>query len=152
MHGFPKGLLGGRWTWAAALGLLAAISAGCGREPYGTVRIRGKVTYDDGSLIPAPALFVYFEPQVESVDSRTTPRRGFAEVNVADGTFRRVTTYAPGDGAIAGEHKVVIEALGETGAPVYTYFPREYSDAATTPLRIEVGSERTFHLQVPKLP
>lgn len=130
--------------------LLAAVSAGCGRQPYSTVRISGKVTFDDGSLIPAPEMFVYFEPQAESIDPRTTPRRGYAEVNVADGTFSRVTTYAPGDGVIPGKHKVVIEAIGEGGVPDFRYFPREYSDAVTTPLTIEVGSQRTFDLTVPK--
>ncbi len=129
--------------------LLSAGLAGCGSEPYSTVRISGTVTYEDGSLIPAPELIVYFEPQVESIDPRTTPRRGYAEVDVADGTFSRVTTYAPGDGAIPGEHKVVIEAIGEGGMPDHRYFPREYSDATTTPLTIEVGNQRTFDLKVP---
>lgn len=139
-----------RWVLLAGAVLLTAVSAGCDRQPYSTVRISGKVTYDDGSLIPATELMVYFEPQAESIDPKTTPRRGYAEVNVADGTFSRVTTYAPGDGAIPGEHKVVIEAIGEGGVPDYRYFPREYSDAMTTPLTIEVGSQRTFDLTVPK--
>lgn len=124
--------------------------AGCGGEPYSTVKISGTVTYEDGSLIPAPELFVYFEPQAENVDAKTAPRRGFAEVDVTDGTFDRVTTYSPGDGAIPGEHKVVIEVMGEGGVPDYSYFPRRYSDATTTPLTIEVGSKRSFELTVPK--
>ncbi len=124
--------------------------AGCGGQPYSTVKISGTVTYEDGSLIPAPELFVYFEPQAESIDAKTAPRRGFAQVDVTDGTFDRVTTYSPGDGAIPGKHKVVIEAMGEGGVPDYSYFPREYSDATTTPLTIEVGSQRSFDLTVPK--
>ena len=139
-----------RWAVMACALLLFAGLTGCGSEPYSTVRISGTVTYEDGSLIPAPELIVYFEPQVESIDPRTTPRRGYAEVDVTDGTFSRVTTYAPGDGVIPGEHKVVIEAVGEGGMPDHSYFPPEYSDATTTPLTIEVGSQRTFDLQVPK--
>jgi hypothetical protein len=114
------------------------------------VRISGTVTYDDGSLIPAKQLFVQFEPQQESIDGRQFPRPGQAQVSTADGTFGAPTTYAPGDGVVAGEHKVVVEALNEHGFPDYSYFPKEYSDPATTPLRIEVGPERTFKLEVPK--
>lgn len=146
----PSYLLSVRWAIVAGAALVTAVFGGCGREPYSTVRISGTVTYEDGSLIPAPELIVYFEPQVESIDPRTTPRRGYAEVDVAHGTFSRVTTYAPGDGVIPGEHKVVIEAVGEGGMPDHSYFPSEYSDATTTPLTIEVGSQRTFDLQVPK--
>ncbi len=147
MAAFLRGQFATQWALLAGVLLL---TAGCGGQPYSTVRVSGKVTYDDGSLIPAPELFVYFEPQAEAIDPRTSPRRGFAQVNVADGTFNRVTTYTPGDGAIAGKHKVVIEAMGEGGVPDYRYFPREYSDVATTPLIIEVGSQRTFDLTVPK--
>ncbi len=137
---------GGLLGW----GVLLMILSGCGGQPYGTTAISGKVTYEDGSLIPAPAITIYFEPQQESIDSKTFPRRGFAEVNVADGTFSRATTYEPRDGVILGPHKVVIEAIGEGGVPDYRYFPRIYSDAATTPLTIEVGSNRSFELTVPK--
>ena len=136
-------------TVIAGMILLSMIS-GCGSQPYGTVPISGKVTYEDGSLVPAPAIYLYFESQEENVDAKTFPRRGSAKVNVADGTFSEVTTYEPGDGAIPGKHKVVVEVLGDGGVPDYSYFPREYSDAATTPLNIEVGSKRSFDLTVPK--
>jgi len=144
-----KQLGGPCWMFLAGA-ILLGLSAGCGSQPYDTKAISGKVTYEDGSLIPAPAIYIYFEPQEENVDAKTFPRRGSAEVNVADGTFSEVTTYEPGDGAIPGKHKVVIEVLGDGGVPDYSYFPREYSDSATTPLTIEVGSQRSFDLTVPK--
>ncbi|MDY0170165.1 MAG: hypothetical protein RBS80_26715 [Thermoguttaceae bacterium] len=140
----------GRRGASAGLVFAAILLGGCGSQPYSTVRISGTVTYDDGSLIPAKQLFVQFEPQQESIDGRQFPRPGQAQVSTADGTFGAPTTYAPGDGVVAGEHKVVVEALNEHGFPDYSYFPKEYSDPATTPLRIEVGPERTFKLEVPK--
>ncbi|MDZ7616660.1 MAG: hypothetical protein U1E05_06630 [Patescibacteria group bacterium] len=131
--------------------VLLVVLSGCNRQPYGTTAVRGKVTYEDGTLIPAPAMTIYFEPQQESIDEKTFPRRGFAQVDVADGTFNRATTYEPGDGLIAGPHKVVIEVTGEGGVPDYRFFPRAYSDAATTPLTIEVDGKQELTLTVPKL-
>lgn len=122
---------------------------GCGGNPYGVVKIRGKVTYEDDTLIPAPQILLEFVSQEKKLDEKTYPRPGKAEVNVADGTFASVSTYDPGDGVIAGEHKVVVKTYKD-GVPVYTYFPKEYSDATTTPLKIKVGQQREFPIKVPK--
>ncbi|MCS7303883.1 MAG: hypothetical protein NZ602_02080 [Thermoguttaceae bacterium] len=129
---------------------LALLVAGCGGQPYAVVPIRGKVTYEDGSLIPAASLMLEFNSQEKPKDPKTYPRPGRAEVNVADGTFSNVSTYDPNDGAIRGEHKVVVKAYDKNGSPVYHLFPKEYSDATTTPLTINVGDQREFHIKVPK--
>ncbi|HPP53453.1 MAG TPA: hypothetical protein PK777_10915 [Thermoguttaceae bacterium] len=135
----------------AGLGVLGGLLLqGCRGEPYGVVPIRGKVTYEDGSLIPAASLLLEFNSQEKPKDPKTYPRPGRAEVNVADGTFSNVSTYDYNDGAIRGEHKVVVKAFDKNGAPVYHLFDKKYSDATTTPLTIQVGSEREFHIKVPK--
>lgn len=131
---------------------LALVLEGCGGQPYGVVPIRGKVTYEDGSLIPAPKLLLELNSLEKKKDEKTYPRPGRAEINVSDGTFSNVSTYDYGDGAILGEHKVVVKAFDQNGAPSYHYFPKEYSDATTTPLKIQVGSEREFHIKLPKPP
>ncbi len=138
-----------RWAWPIAF-IVPVVAGGCGSEPYATVRISGSVTYDDGSPIPATQLFVLFEPQRESIDGRQFPRPGQAQVNTADGTFGTPTTYAPADGVVEGEHKVVVQALDEHGFPDYRFFPEQYGDPTTTPLRIEVGPQRTFKLEIPR--
>jgi len=144
-----------RWLpyrWAVGCGVVGCmlLLEGCGGQPYGVVPIRGKVTYEDGSLIPAHSLLLEFNSQEKPKDPKTFPRPGRAEVNVADGTFSNVSTYDYNDGAIRGQHKVVVKAFDQNGSPVYHLFPKEYSDVTTTPLTIEVGSQREFHIKVPK--
>jgi hypothetical protein len=76
-------------------------------------------------------------------------------VATGDGSFEELTTWATGDGAIVGRHKVVVLALkygshgvGEPTAAV----PREYGDPRTTPLAVEVtaGGKNHFELTVQK--
>jgi hypothetical protein len=142
---------GQRFCILTGMGLLGGlVLQGCGGQPYGVVPIRGKVTYEDGSLIPAPSLLVELNSLQPKKDEKTFPRPGRAEVNVADGTFSNVSTYDYNDGAIRGQHKVVVKAFDQNGSPVYHLFPKEYSDVTTTPLTIEVGSQREFHIKVPK--
>ncbi len=139
-----------RGAFRLGLPLLAALLSGCGGQPYSTVPISGTVKYEDGSLIPAPQIVLYFESQEENRDAKTFPRPGKAEVNVRDGTFDTVSTYEHGDGVILGEHKVVVEAFNADGAPVYAYFPKEFSDVTTTPRTITVGEKRQFDITLPK--
>lgn len=142
-----------RWTGPCivlAVAVLCGFLSGCGGNPYGVVPIRGKVTYDDGTLIPAPSIVVEFVSQEKNLDPKTYPRPGKAQVDVADGTFSSVSTYDYGDGAIVGQHKVVVKTYDQSGAPVYTYFPKEYSDATTTLLTEAVGDKRDFEIKVPK--
>jgi hypothetical protein len=131
--------------------VVSLATTGCGSgEPYGLGQIAGTVKYEDGSLIRAPRITVLFVPQAPPVDSKTFPRPGSVDVNVADGTFSGVTTYEPGDGAVLGEHKVVVRATGENDFPSPAV-PREYADAATTTLKVTVSSgANAFELKIPK--
>ena len=129
--------------------LLLGSLCGCGGQAYDTVDISGTVTYEDGSLIPAEQIFVEFNSQQKNLDEKTFPRIGKAEVNVKDGKFNVVSTYDFGDGAVVGEHKVVVKAY-ENGVPTDKFFPKQYSDETTTPLKITVGAEREFPIKLPK--
>lgn len=126
----------GRKGWHPAFALfLAAFLAGCGGS--GVYPVQGKVVWKDGS--PATELagsFVTFE-----LPEKQTSARGTIQ---ADGTFR-LTTNKPDDGALAGEHKVLIVEVGRKplGGPDATalapgVMDSRYSDLATTDLTASV--------------
>ncbi len=126
---------------------LAAI-AGCSRQPYGCVPVSGRVTYDDGSLIPADKIRLMFVSRAPPVDQKHHPRDGSTVVDVKTGTFDSVTTYVPKDGIIAGEHKVVIQCFSG-GQRRMDLVPSEYSDRTSTPLTVNT-SQSPFQLKVAK--
>ena len=90
--------------------VLAVVSMliGCGGgNPYGTVKVSGKVVYEDGSAWSTPDTTVFFVSQNPNKDSKTYPRVGSAELS-ADGTFSGVTTYNYNDGVIKGPCKIYL--------------------------------------------
>jgi len=128
-----------RWGLCVVLALGAALMAGCGgSEPFKLVPVSGKVTYEDGSLIPAKRIVVVFQPQVEAADAKTHPRPGRAEVNVADGTFSFMTSHKAGDGATVGPNKVLVTSYDDR-ENVTGEVPAVYGSLQTTPLKVEVG-------------
>jgi hypothetical protein len=119
-------------------GLLAAL-AGCGAsDPFERVKVSGKVTYDDGSLIPGERVVVTFLPQAAPLDAKTYPRPGVAEVKTVDGTFSAATTKDRDDGIVAGRHKVLVQSLNSLGTPTDAV-PSEYGDSGRTPLEIDAA-------------
>ncbi len=125
---------------------------GCGGgEPFQYVPVSGKVTYDDGSLIPAKKLEVQFIPQSATApDKKTSPRPGVADVDTATGEFKSATSHTYGDGLIPGEQKVVLRAYNELQQPVTGLFPPEYGDLDKTPLKANTADPKSFELKVPK--
>ncbi len=133
-----------RGIFAAAISTMFFSLSGCGHhEPFGYVKVQGKVSYEDGSLIPARRLVVRFISQAPSPDVKIVPRPGDGEVNVKTGTFAKVTSHTPGDGIVPGEHKVII--VGEVRGLV----PTEYTDVATTPLTVN-SNDSPFDIKVKK--
>ena len=136
------------------LGLLSSLIlmgvSGCGESaPFDIVPVTGKITYEDGSLIPAARVVVSFNPQADPLDEKTYPRQGAAEVHVKDGTFSEVTTWKYGDGVIAGPQKVTVESFDEMENPTPDV-PQKYRSPDTTPLTAEVGpgsTEFTFTIE-----
>ena len=112
--------------------------AGCGGEPFTHVQVSGTVKYDDGSLIPVEMMELTFQPQAEAVDAKTHPRPGHASVDIATGEFKRATTHKPGDGLVAGKHKVKITAY-DASQQVSQAIPEEYRDISTTPLEFDTA-------------
>lgn len=127
-------------------GVLLAAILGCGGEPFDILPVTGKVTYEDGSVIPAKELRVEFIPQTPPLNAATHPRPGMAYPNPADGTFSAATTHKYGDGLTVGKHKVIVRSLDEMENETDAV-PKQYRSMDTTPLEIEVASGKT-HLEL----
>jgi hypothetical protein len=136
--------------WMAGLALGSLLAAGCGsREPFALVKVSGRITYEDGTLIPAEGNCVrlVFYPQTPPRDSSTYPRPATADVDLRDGTFSVVTTHRWGDGLTVGRHKVVLCMAVLSAVPKGV--PAEYNDMIKTPLEVDT-SKAPFHLKIRK--
>jgi hypothetical protein len=115
--------------------LAAVILIGCwgcgssGGAPAALIPVKGKVTYKGQ---PVTKGVIRFEPdgygRMASGDLQT------------DGTFT-LTTLKPGDGVVAGEHKVSIDGFEKSLARDRAL--RKYGNGATSGLKAEVSSEKT---------
>jgi hypothetical protein len=123
--------------------------AGCGKQtPYACVPVSGKVTYEDGSLIPADEIRLVFLSQTPPTDPTTPPRNGNARADGKTGMFDSASTYGNKDGIVTGEHKVVVQCL-RAGHLIRNVIAAEFMDAAKTPLKVRTG-ESPLNLKVPK--
>ncbi len=87
------------------------------------------------------------------------PKKGRPAIGDTDEAGRFVlTTFAPEDGAVPGEHRVTISDRKqnwspESGAakPEEGRFPKKYQGEGTTPWKVEVksGENNKFKLEVP---
>ncbi|MBN2291326.1 MAG: hypothetical protein JXM70_02810 [Pirellulales bacterium] len=121
--------------------------AGCsGGEPFDYIKTSGKVTYEDGSLIPSERVVVTFLSQNGPRDSGAHPRPGIAEVDVKTGAFDCVTSHNYGDGIVPGKHKVTVRPLGARSAGAV---PTAYTAVQTTPLEVDADNG-PFEFRIPK--
>ncbi|MGA2256665.1 MAG: hypothetical protein ABSG53_18610 [Thermoguttaceae bacterium] len=131
----------------SVFGLL--LLAGCSNngDPFSYVKVSGKATYQDGTLIPAPKIMLSFLPQTEAV-GKAHPHLAWALVDTNTGEFRNVTTHTPHDGLVRGKHKVQI--TGPDHAPLPTSLvPAEYADFKNTPLEVDTD-HLPFEIKVSK--
>ncbi len=135
---------------AVAVGLLALVVlvSGCSGEPYAYTQVSGRVTYEDGTVIPAPKVKVAFISQTPPADPKTHPLPGVAEVDPKTGDFKVVTSHTYNDGVVPGEHKVLVEAIAENDARL-PLVPPEYADVNKTPLHVNT-KDSPFTIKVPK--
>jgi hypothetical protein len=122
---------------AAALVLVAALG-GCGPGP-GPFPVEGVVVWEDGT----PAKDLHLSSVVFDMPEKQTSARGIVQ---PDGTFSLMTSK-PGDGALAGDYKVmVVEGarmpLGGPGSSLMApgYMDSKYADPRTTDLTATVKS------------
>ncbi|MGO9115014.1 MAG: hypothetical protein ACLP9L_37865 [Thermoguttaceae bacterium] len=126
-----------------AFGLMLVAAGGCGPS---CVPVSGKVTYEDGSLIPADRIMVVFL-HAASADKKAR-RDGETLVDVKTGTFNSVTTLVPKDGIIRGEHKVLIVCYRE-GRVAPDLLDKVYADPEKTPLTAD-SSKSPFEFKLPR--
>jgi len=128
-----------------ALGLV--ILAGCGQDgPYEYMPVRGRLTYEDGSSIPAGGILLQFKAIDAKPVGEMVPRPAQAQLD-ADGVFTAATSYRYGDGLIPGKHKVAIQYA--TDAKGNLLVPREYASLGSTPLIVDTG-DGNIEIKVPR--
>ncbi len=123
------------WTRLAKLVALAALLVGpcwgCGSSS-GTlpllIAVKGKVTYKGQ---PVAKGVIQFEP-----DGYGRKARGQLQ---SDGTFE-LTTLKPGDGVVAGEHRISLSELDKSLAKDRAL--RKYASPNTSHLTAEVSQEK----------
>jgi hypothetical protein len=130
-----------------AAGLIALL-AGCGqKDPFSYVKISGKVTYEDGSTLPA-VVQLRFYPQSPPLDGKTYPRVG-AGLTDAEGKYRSITSHLAGDGVVRGKHNVTL-STPKGGRLPPDMVPPEYNSFDKTPLLVDTADPRTFNLKIRK--
>jgi hypothetical protein len=131
------------------IGIFSVLIAGCGESgnPFTSVPVSGKVTYDDGSAIPVQGMKIYFhslDPPKEGMHVRP----GIGGV-AADGTFKDITSYKFADGLVVGKYKVSL--ICEEGGKLTSKIPKEFAHPELTPLTVEVtGSGQVLEIKIPK--
>jgi len=130
--------------------LCLLLLAGCSNhgDPYSYVKVSGKVTYDDGSLIPAKTIELSFIPQTATAVGKLYPKAGSCNIDTKTGEFRNVTTHTPFDGLVPGKHKVQITGASHAPLPK-DIVPAEYASPVKTPLEVDTDN-LPFEIKVKK--
>lgn len=123
------------------------LSAGCGDSgPFEYIPVQGKVTFEDGTPIPAGGMMLQFQ----SLDAKPVgdmhPRPASASVD-ASGEFKLATSLKYGDGLIPGRHKVALQYA--TDAKGKLLIPPDYAHLGTTPLIVDTG-DGVLEIKVPR--
>ena len=93
--------------WAVLL--TAAFCVGCDDgNPFDYVPVSGKLSYEDGTPIPAGGIRLRFYLQDVGPIDGAYPRPGMANVDQS-GSFPNATSYNYGDGLTPGKHKVSLD-------------------------------------------
>ena len=86
-----------RFAFVVAMFVVYGWLTGCGSSgPFQFVKATGKVTYEDGTKIPAHDLKLTFSPENPPiVNAKTVAPQGHADVTSADGSFDTITSGRP---------------------------------------------------------
>lgn len=114
------------------------------------VSVSGKVTYEDGQLIPANRMELRFLTPEHLVREKHYPPAAVARVDTRNGEFSEATTWEYGDGVMVGEHEVMLIRVGDEADPG-DFRPKEYRGERIWPNPVQVGPEHCqFHFTIPR--
>ncbi|MFO0905035.1 MAG: hypothetical protein U0939_18665 [Pirellulales bacterium] len=109
---------------------------GCRSDRPPTYPVRGRVVFPDGSPVRTGSI---------ELRSRTHSLQASGEID-SEGRFE-LTTFEPGDGAVAGEHEAVVVQFvmaenlrGGGGSTLGVVHPR-FAAYSTSPLRVHVKEQ-----------
>lgn len=142
-----------RWTTAAALAAGAALFSGCGKpERLPTIPVSGKVTYEDGSLVPANGMELRLLTPQKLIDEGY-PVAATARIDTRDGKFTEATTWEHGDGVMAGEHEVEVVRTGDEKDPGGIQ-AKAYRGDRVWPKKVSVDPDKpdshVIHITIPR--
>lgn len=126
--------------------------AGCAPTPFALGQVTGKVTYEDGTVIPCDRLVVTFHPVERAQVGKDVASFAQAEMNAKTGEILFVTTFKARDGAPLGRHKVTVLALkmNNYGGASNGNVGKEFESPANTPLECEIkAGSNQLSLTVP---
>ncbi|PQO27873.1 hypothetical protein [Blastopirellula marina] len=130
-------LRGRYWTLLLLLGATSGCSDGTAYPS--TAPIKGVVSYKNQPLADANVSFI---PESGRPATGTTNSQGEFEL----------TTFQPGDGAILGEHRVLIEKSSSASTQLYaevkSAVPKVYTQLKSTPLRQVVSKEGDQNVRI----
>ena len=117
--------------------LLTMLLAGCsGGEAM--FDVNGTVKYSDGDPVTGELATIVFQPDAASAN---IPAKSASGTINPDGSFTLMTSE-PGDGAHAGDYKVILKVWADYRGQKLAV-PERYSDVSQTPLRATVSRDST---------
>lgn len=131
----------------AMLGLLVCVGCGGESAPVTMAPVKGKVTFEDGSIPKGEICNIIFSPVGIKNDSGIGASSASGVIG-PDGSFV-LTTYAENDGAAVGAHKVsfsIYAKYDDGGNPAKSLTPPDYVVDAEVP----AGGKTDFVFKIPK--
>jgi hypothetical protein len=123
-------------AWSIVLVVMGLV--GCGDSaPFSYVPVAGRVTYEDGTPIPASGMKLQFEPLDVQTVNGMHPRIATADLD-AEGRFANATSHKYGDGLVPGKHKVAIGYATDKNGKLL--IPKEDASLAETKLIIDTAN------------
>jgi hypothetical protein len=122
------------------------IGCNSGSSPFEYVPVSGRVTYEDGSIIPASGMRLQFEPVNANPVNGMHPRTASTSLD-GKGHFTDATSYKFADGLVPGRHKVAIAYATDKDGKLLV--PESCTSLSTTELTVDTAN-LPLEIKVPK--
>ena len=115
-------------------------------NPFDYVPVSGRLSYEDGTPIPATGMKLQFEPIDIKSAGGMYARVATADID-AQGNFANATSYKYGDGLVPGRHKVAIGYATDKNGKLLV--PKSCTTLGSTELIVDTAS-LPIEIKVPK--